>query len=71
MFIYEIIGYSFIQAKDLFVLHLSYDQPMTKGKAVEVVFVKKQFIEGGTVELGAICKVYRNQKGFCVGVEIV
>lgn len=71
MFTYEIIGFSFISSKDLFVLHLKYLQQGTEGYAVEVCFCKKGFIEGGSVKLGSLCKIYRNQKGFCIGVEII
>lgn len=71
MFVYEIVGFSYIQAKDLYVLHMEYDSPGTTGKAVETVFVKSQFIEGGQIGVGQLCKVYRNQRGYCQGIEIV
>lgn len=71
MFIYEIVGYSFIESKELFVLYLQYDSHGVKGKAVEVVFVKQQFVEGGRIDVGQLCRVFRNQKGYVQGVEIV
>lgn len=71
MFVYEIVGYSFIDKKDLFILHLQFDDPRVKGKAVEVVFVKPQYIEGGKIEVGSLIRVYRNSKGFVSGVEII
>lgn len=71
MFIYEIIGYSFIQAKSLFVLHLQYLREGTTGHAVETCFVRQNAVEGGLVDVGKLCKVYRDNRGYCQGIEIV
>lgn len=71
MFIYEVIGFSYISQKGLFVLHLTVDRVGVKGKAVETVFVNEQFIEGGKIDVGSIVKIYRDARGFTQGVEVV
>lgn len=71
MFIYEIVGWSHIASKDLFIVHLMFEDPRVHGKAVEVVFVKPEYVEGGKIDVGQLCRVYRNNKGFVSGIEIV
>lgn len=71
MFTYEIIGYSFIQAKSLFVVHLKYLREGTTGYAVETCFVRQSAVEGGAIEVGKLCKIYRDNRGYCQGIEIV
>jgi hypothetical protein len=71
MFTYEIIGYSFIQAKSLFVVHLKYLREGTEGYAVETCFVRQSAVEGGQIACGKLCKIYRDNRGYCQGIEIV
>jgi len=71
MFTYEIIGYSFIPAKSLYVLHMFYEREGTEGYAVETCFVKQNAVVGGPVTCGATCKIYRDNRGYCQGVEIL
>ena len=70
MFVYEIVGISEIDKKGLLILHLKYTTKNCEGYAVESIFVKEDFIEG-TAKCGELCRVYRNSKGYVIGVEIV
>lgn len=71
MFTYEIIGYSFIVGKSLFVVHLKYLREGTEGYAVETCFVRQNAVEGGQIDIGKLCKIYRDNRGYVQGMEII
>lgn len=71
MFCYEVLGFVYIEKKNMFILHLCYDRAGVKGKAVETIFVRQQSIEGNKIDVGSIIRVYRDNQGYVLGVEVI
>jgi hypothetical protein len=71
MFLYEVVGICYVDKKDLYIIHVEYDRPGVKGKAVETIFVKKDYVDGTGLNVGSLIKIYRDNRAFVQGIEIV